>query len=727
MLYFFAIISKSKLTKKYTILLKGKFRMVYTEREKLTVIELSEEKDILTFDELEAVLWGRPSNMVYAELSGLLYGIVSMGRVRRAYEAGKNYVEISKRFTRIQSGEYMRARQIFKEKENINAIPVIDEKGRLLGDYIRWDDMVRSECLPHRFNKKYIGAALTNVCKHAVLVKPCGIFERKQRLFAVWKNILETYMESVEVVEREHLPAFSDKDDVTVLFTDTDEQNGIATLFHAILKKPIKRMFTFKELSQRLSLAQDDLVFFDTHYERAKRFLEDQGIHFLSVGFEENERGYLGQFQAKLDQKYKQTGETKSTRLLPQAKASFFGEIYNDEYEKGFFPPLWPLVFQNGVYRPEDRDLPLFHVHDGERLTVGQPEVQERCVYMYGPCTVFGLYAEDKHTIESWLQDRLNSAGQPCKVVNYGIIAALGDISAWVIIAATPLKKGDIVIVLNYENSAMGNADINLTDVLEKNDLPTSWFVDAPYHCNYKVNKHYADAIYDAILPILQEPVSGRESIEMAEMDFRNSLYINRNFGDFDPSAHGTIGSIVMNCNPFTFGHRYLIESALKMVDHLIIFVVEEDRSLFTFEERFAMVKNGVADLKNVSVVPSGSAILSQATFPEYFVKVLDENIVQNVENDITIFAEKIAPKLNITYRFVGEEPEDAVTNEYNSAMKRILPAHGIKLVEIPRIETEGRIISATSVRKCLEEENYEKLDSLVPESTKRLLFLKNE
>lgn len=54
------------------------------------------------------------------------------------------------------------------------------------------------------------------------------------------------------------------------------------------------------------------------------------------------------------------------------------------------------------------------------------------------------------------------------------------------------------------------------------------------------------------------------------------------------------------------------------------------------------------------------------------------------MENDITLFAQKIAPHLNITYRFVGEEPEDSVTNEYNLAMKRILPKKRIQLVEIP-------------------------------------------
>jgi citrate lyase synthetase len=161
------------------------------------------------------------------------------------------------------------------------------------------------------------------------------------------------------------------------------------------------------------------------------------------------------------------------------------------------------------------------------------------------------------------------------------------------------------------------------------------------------------------------------------------------------------------------------------MVGHLIIFVVEEDKSLFSFQERFAMVREGTRDLENVTVVPSGNFILSQLTFPEYFLKIEDEDMTDNAEYDITLFAEAIAPKLHITFRFVGEEREDEVTAAYNSAMKKILPEHGIQLVEILRKTLEGRentAISASLVRRRLEQESIEELADLLPESTVRVL-----
>ncbi len=129
--------------------------------------------------------------------------------------------------------------------------------------------------------------------------------------------------------------------------------------------------------------------------------------------------------------------------------------------------------------------------------------------------------------------------------------------------------------------------------------------LDHPFHCNHKLNAIYADEIYEIIKPILQKDIEKRESVELKN-DFITLRYLKRDFDDFAKILSGVTGSIVMNCNPFTLGHRYLIEQALKQVEHLIIFVGEEDKPVLTFKERFAMVKEGTKDLENVTVVPSG-------------------------------------------------------------------------------------------------------------------------
>ena len=103
-----------------------------------------------------------------------------------------------------------------------------------------------------------------------------------------------------------------------------------------------------------------------------------------------------------------------------------------------------------------------------------------------------------------------------------------------------------------------------------------------------------------------------------------------------------------------------------------------------------------------------------------------DEDLIENIEEDVKLFAERISPTLNISYRFVGEEPEDEVANEYNMAMKRILPSYGIEVIEIPRKKQGTNVISASSVRRCLEEKAWNSLDELVPDSTKEILYKVN-
>jgi len=184
-------------------------------------------------------------------------------------------------------------------------------------------------------------------------------------------------------------------------------------------------------------------------------------------------------------------------------------------------------------------------------------------------------------------------------------------------------------------------------------------------------------------------------------------------------------GAIVMNCNPFTLGHRYLIEYAASEAEHLYIFVVEEDKSEFSFKDRYKLVKQNTSDLKNVTVLPSGKFIISSQTFDAYFGKssVPEEQAVeQDVSFDLLIFAAAIAPTLNIKTRFVGQEPFDPLTRHYNEEMKKLLPEYGCDVVEIPRLEKDSGAVSASRVRKFLKEGNFEEIRKIVPEATFRYL-----
>ena len=178
------------------------------------------------------------------------------------------------------------------------------------------------------------------------------------------------------------------------------------------------------------------------------------------------------------------------------------------------------------------------------------------------------------------------------------------------------------------------------------------------------------------------------------------------------------IGAIVMNCNPFTLGHQYLVEYAAAKVVKLYIFVVEEDRSEFPFADRLELVKQGVKNFSNVEVLPSGKFIISQQTFSDYFNKTELQDVQIDPSEDVEIFGREIAPTLGITIRFAGEEPKDNVTRQYNETMKRILPRYGVEFQEIPRKTFGEEVISASSVRAALKAGDFDKIKKFVPDST---------
>lgn len=185
---------------------------------------------------------------------------------------------------------------------------------------------------------------------------------------------------------------------------------------------------------------------------------------------------------------------------------------------------------------------------------------------------------------------------------------------------------------------------------------------------------------------------------------------------------NGDNGSVVVNCNPFTLGHRYLIESAAAKVDRLYVFVVEEDHSSFPFQVRFDLVQKGVAHLDNVVVLPTGPYAISQVTFPEYFLKDSALARDEQVEIDIELFGRYIAPAFSIKYRFVGCEPFCPTTHSYHRALQKQLPKYGVEVCELARIESDQMAISASQVRRLLAQNCFDTLAQLVPETT--LTFL---
>jgi len=135
------------------------------------------------------------------------------------------------------------------------------------------------------------------------------------------------------------------------------------------------------------------------------------------------------------------------------------------------------------------------------------------------------------------------------------------------------------------------------------------------------------------------------------------------------------------------------------------VFVVREDASLFSYADRFELLAEGVKDIQNLTLHQGSDYIISRATFPGYFLKEKATIDHRWTAIDLLLFRECIAPALGITDRYVGAEPFDPVTNQYNRDIKTWLEqatsgAPPVTVVEVPRAAIRGTPISAAEREK---------------------------
>lgn len=159
-------------------------------------------------------------------------------------------------------------------------------------------------------------------------------------------------------------------------------------------------------------------------------------------------------------------------------------------------------------------------------------------------------------------------------------------------------------------------------------------------------------------------------------------------------------GLIIMNANPFTKGHRYLVETAAAQVDQLFVVVVKENRSMFDYKYRLEMVESGCADIANAHVLEGSDYQISEATFPTYFLKQVTDATDEHIRLDLDVCLRHIVPSLGITHRFVGSEPTDKLTARYNELMHEVLEPQGVEVVEVERLTLKDMVINASRVRQ---------------------------
>ena len=181
----------------------------------------------------------------------------------------------------------------------------------------------------------------------------------------------------------------------------------------------------------------------------------------------------------------------------------------------------------------------------------------------------------------------------------------------------------------------------------------------------------------------------------------------------------GSIAALVMNANPFTNGHLYLVEKAAAENDVLHLFMVSEDASLIPYFVRRKLIMEATSHLPNICYHDSGPYIISNATFPSYFQKDESSVITGHAQLDLTIF-KLISEALHINRRYVGEEPTSQVTGIYNKIMAEELPKADIECIIVPRLGFNNSPVSASTVRQAIHDGRIDSIKPLVPETTYR-------
>lgn len=540
-----------------------------------------------------------------------------------------------------------------------------------------------------------------------------------------------------------------------ILFSCLDER--MYPLYNKLQQLNIFQLDIYKDSSPTCSMQSYDIIIFHSSNHELKHH-KYQNILYASIDYI-----YLQLVSAYVLDFYQQNNisfyyiQLPSLAKLPKALTKdlypyglstfaqdtaaldkYYGDNHNrDFFEKGGYKKV-SIVDKGLKHCLKDCISETNNVIDGKRLTTHSPTTYINSIHCFGPCIVRGGYVCDDSTLPSYLQENINHLQiNWLRVLNYGVEGGINSIYDFHNMLIASYRQNDIVILFGNgpHHYLLGDMfPINVIDPLsaytEKN-LPKPCIINSNMHVTHLINKLLADFIFNHLkLPaLLQNSIPKEVKIQLPPINalspelrsFKNDL-IKYQLPDY---SHKKIGAIVMNCNPFTLGHLYLVEESLKFVDHLYVFIVEENKSFFSFTERYHLAQACCAHLKNVTVLPSGKFIISTLTFPEYFFKDQLQHVTINPTKDIQLFAQEIAPILNITYRFVGEEPLDQITAQYNSFLKENLQWYKIHLVEIPRKSIGNMFISASAVRNFIKQDNIEAAKDLLPPATYTFIYNK--
>lgn len=730
--------------------------MVKRDISQLAIYSIEQEIEELPVESLRSLYLNRPSEIVYIVKDEKLYSVVCMEDVLCTMKG--EGVKVNKDFVALTEYNVIKAHEFFQRNPQVNKLPVINN-GVLVGDYSRWDDMLYIERNHSMLMQEKDVKRLLETYDMVYVVEPV---ESNTPEYLDLLQYLQDFHVIYTILDKEQIGEILQQK-VICIFLNEDERRGVQCLYGLVPREYDSqedntyrydmladtrwkaRLATYKSLLhqieenlqlEKLGINKPSTLAFDMINDKATILLSElnkRGVKCFCLHYGNDSRlgytEYWDNFINEIEENLVNNPISIRTPWLRKKNEEFCDDLYqNEDYRNGV---AQKEIFESHLHFDYEKNISgkYFNAKDGRRITCFQPQRYIGTIYLLGVCFFVGRYVEDQYTVGSYLQKMLLKKGYLYRVENYAAMLRRDGTIDSRLEEIDGFYENDIVICQSTIGEIVGPPGFNLREVFEEHRIPSKWVMDEYAHCNHKAVEIVAESLVEMIKPcLLNEQVQGSHNrIEInfhAVMgDYVKHKYLDRYFFDFYGWRYSTVGAIVMACDLFDSGHRYLIEQARQQVDYLIVFVVQEDEFFFPFEERYKMVLEGTRDLNNVMVVPNGDFIFSKKNFPEYYEAREMEAAIVNAEYDINIFADYIAKPLHITHRFAGKELKKKVMKIYNEAMGRVLPQKGITYVEIPKLEIEGENVNTVKIRNYLKNAEYTKAFVSLPDTTRKYLM----
>lgn len=379
------------------------------------------------------------------------------------------------------------------------------------------------------------------------------------------------------------------------------------------------------------------------------------------------------------------------------------------------------------------------NIKNGIRNAGSFPEKYEREIHFFGPCSVMGLCGPDDYTFEFQLQTLLNADKKySARVFNHGVMLGNNAINSIIECALTNLRSGDFVFIYVMEHEIINLVEtgkiIYLKDIFncwKKPDI--TMFFDVPGHCNRAANKILAEAFKNVIDRNIKSNISKstrcdyfcRKGIRYDELQ-RLDLFNPDMYSHFQRlreiknvlKEYQRIGTVTIYASPYTKGHEYLINTALKIVDAVVVFVVIDNFHTLNSIDRLNIVRRNLDANNRVFVIPAEGYFASKQYFPEYSTKTSVGELADSVCFQESVSCKYVYKYLNIAVRFLGEEKNDEITNKYNDIVSKCCNENDIELVVLPRFKVDGEEISGSESRKAIFQKDIARMEKLLPEPT---------